>query len=163
MSRDLGGMTTQSKVARPKARRFALALILAGAALPATPPAHARTRSHATIHMRHAAVKGARGPAGIASVYDGSFHGRRMADGHVFSVASDSAASRTLPLGTTATVVNLENGRRQNICIRDRMGNRGHAFLDLSPATAHRLGMGRPGLIHVVLTSLRFPVRSTGS
>jgi rare lipoprotein A len=97
---------------------------------------------------------------GIASVYDTSFNRRRMADGARFSIWSDSAASRTLPLGTIALVTNTSNGRRISVCIRDRGPYVGHRLLDMSPATAHALGMGQPGLMHITIRPIRIPLTS---
>ena len=39
------------------------------------------------------------------------FNGRKMANGRRFNPNSNIAASRSLPLGTTAKVKNLENHR----------------------------------------------------
>ena len=44
---------------------------------------------------------------GIASFYADMFTGREMADGTRMNPNADNAASRTLPLGTTAKVTNL--------------------------------------------------------
>jgi rare lipoprotein A (peptidoglycan hydrolase) len=79
---------------------------------------------------------------GKASVYSRRFTGRRMAGGAHFHPASDSAASRTLPLGTVAAVTNLETGRTATVRIRDRGPYRTDRILDVSPRTAEELGMG---------------------
>ena len=47
---------------------------------------------------------------GKASFYAHMFAGRKMADGNKMNPAHSNAASRTLPLGTTARVTNLERG-----------------------------------------------------
>jgi rare lipoprotein A len=47
----------------------------------------------------------------MTSVYAERFRGRRMADGTRFDPVSNAAASKTLPLGTTAHVTNLKTGR----------------------------------------------------
>ena len=49
--------------------------------------------------------------AGRASYYAGNFRNRKMTDGNRFDPGSDAAASKTLPLGTTAKVTNVQNGR----------------------------------------------------
>ena len=74
-----------------------------------------------------------------------------MADGGIFSVNSDSAASRNFPLGAKVMVTNLDTGRRCLVRIRDRIG--AHRLVDLSPASAQRLGMDvrHPGLMHVAM------------
>src|SRR5262249_52036380 len=48
---------------------------------------------------------------GRASYYAKHFTDRKMADGHRFDPNANVAASKTLPLGTTAKVTNLQNGR----------------------------------------------------
>lgn len=103
----------------------------------------------------------ARTQRGIASVYATSFNRRKMANGARFSIWSNSAASRTLPLGTVALVTNVKNGRHVSVCIRDRGPYVGHRLLDMSPATAHALGMHHPGLMHITLKPLRIPAKRT--
>jgi rare lipoprotein A len=51
---------------------------------------------------------------GKASFYSRDFAGKKMANGKPFHTNSNSAASKTLPLGTTAKVTNLDNGRSQS-------------------------------------------------
>jgi rare lipoprotein A len=48
---------------------------------------------------------------GKASYYGQKFYSKKMADGTSMNPQSDSAASKTLPLGTKARVTNLENGK----------------------------------------------------
>ena len=55
---------------------------------------------------------------GIASFYADMFTGREMADGTRMNPNADNAASRTLPLGTTAKVTNLEAGQSAEVTIR---------------------------------------------
>jgi rare lipoprotein A len=57
---------------------------------------------------------------GKASFYAEKFAGRKMADGTIMRPQSDNAASKTLPLGTTAKVTNLETGRSAVVTIHDR-------------------------------------------
>ncbi len=94
---------------------------------------------------------------GVASFYADRFHGRTMADGGRFDRRSNHAASRTLPLGTMARVTNLENGRRATVRIRDRGPYVGNRIIDLSPATADRLGFRREGLARVEVQVTRLP------
>ena len=94
---------------------------------------------------------------GIASFYSGSFHGRRMADGTRFSVYSNSAASRTLPLGTLARVTNRSNGKVALVKIRDRGPYVGHRILDVSPSVAGHLGFRDKGLADVIIEVAMMP------
>lgn len=91
---------------------------------------------------------------GIASYYAMRFHGRKMADGGVFLAGSNSAASRTLPLGTVVKVTNKENNRTAIVIIRDRGPYAKRRIIDLSPATAGRLGFLHSGRVPVIVSPL---------
>lgn len=96
---------------------------------------------------------------GIATYYAKKFTNRLMADGGRFDPRSDSAASKTLPLGSRAEVVNLDNGRKATVTIRDRGPNVRGAIIDVSPKTAELLGMTHRGRARVRVTPL--PGQST--
>ena len=64
-----------------------------------------------------------------------------MADGTPMHLSADNAASRTLPLGTTAIVTNLETGLTAHVTIRDRGPYVDGRLIDLSPATARKIGL----------------------
>jgi rare lipoprotein A len=57
---------------------------------------------------------------GRASYYARRFTNRKMADGGHFDPNSNAAASKTLPLGTTAKVTNLANGKSATVTVQDR-------------------------------------------
>ena len=78
---------------------------------------------------------------GKASFYARMFAGRKMADGTIMEPQGDNAASKTLPLGTTARVTNLENGRSAVVTIRDRGPYIQGRIVDLSPSTAKAIGL----------------------
>lgn len=85
----------------------AMAAILAAAwcALCAAPPCVAAERApSAHPSHRHRLDHSGRRQVGKASVYARKFAGRKMADGKIMKPADDNAASKTLPLGTTARV-----------------------------------------------------------
>jgi rare lipoprotein A len=97
---------------------------------------------------------------GKASFYADDFSGKTMADGTPMSLASNNAASLTLPLGTTAKVTNLENGKAAIITIRDRGPYAKGRIVDLSPATARQIGLSKSqGLARVVVQKIRVPAR----
>ncbi len=73
-----------------------------------------------------------RSQQGEASYYGREFNGRRMAIGERFDPGSDSAAHRSLPLGTTARVTNLQNGRSATGKVRDRGPYARNRVIDLS-------------------------------
>ena len=96
---------------------------------------------------------------GEASYYANRFHGRQMANGERFDARSNSAAHRTLPLGTVARVTNLENGKSAVVEIEDRGPYARGRIIDLSPRTAERLDMKEEGTARVSVTPLRVPER----
>jgi rare lipoprotein A len=91
---------------------------------------------------------------GVATYYAKKFTNRLMADGGRFDPRSDSAASKTLPLGSRAEVVNLDNGRKAIVTIRDRGPHVRDAIIDVSPKTAEQLGMMHRGRARVRVTPL---------
>ena len=96
---------------------------------------------------------------GMASFYASRFAGRKMADGTPMRPQGDNAASITLPLGTTALVTNLKTGRTAIVTIRDRGPYVKGRIVDLSPATARKIGIGsREGLAPVEVTPIEVPL-----
>jgi rare lipoprotein A len=101
--------------------------------------------------------------AGVASFYSEMFTGRKMADGRRMDPNDDNAASRTLPLGTTAKVTNLETGRSAEVTIQDRGPYVKGRIIDLSPATAREIGLDRrDGLARVVVAPIEVPLPNGG-
>ena len=95
---------------------------------------------------------------GKASFYGGKFSGRKMADGTRMNPHDDGAASKTLPLGTTAKVTNVETGESAVVTIRDRGPYVRGRIVDLSPATAQKVGIDRhDGVSQVAVTPLSLP------
>ena len=101
---------------------------------------------------------------GQASFYAPKFAGRKMADGTPMDPQGDNAASKTLPLGTTARVTNLETGRSAVVTIQDRGPFVEGRIVDLSPATAEQIGLSKQeGLAQVEVTPLRLPEAGVAS
>ena len=126
--------------------RAAAAPVAASAAQPATP--HPKPRLDRTGRTR----------VGKASFYAGKFSGRKMADGTRMDPQDDSAASKTLPLGTTAKVTNLETGESAVVTIRDRGPHVRGRIVDLTPATAEKVGIDRhEGVSKVAVTPISVP------
>src|SRR3954468_6463925 len=118
------------------------------------PSAHAHSHEHLTAAHRRLAARGNPGShiqRGMASVYAEKFRGRRMADGTRFDPVSNAAASKTLPLGTTAHVTNLQNGRTATVEVRDRGPHRAGRIIDVSPGSANALGIDRHGTARVAV------------
>jgi rare lipoprotein A len=151
--------------------RHSLRIALAGAAIAAlacaqarpaaTPSAAASAVAPAASHVRHAKPRldlSGRTRVGKASFYAGKFKGRSMADGTRMDPQDDSAASKTLPLGTTARVTNLETGESAVVTIRDRGPHVKGRIVDLTPATAQKVGIDRhEGVSKVAVTPLSLP------
>ena len=96
---------------------------------------------------------------GKASFYARMFAGRKMADGSPMEPTGNNAASRTLPLGTTARVTNLETGKAAIVTIRDRGPYVAGRIVDLSPATAHEIGLEpRTGVTRVAVSPITVPM-----
>ena len=98
---------------------------------------------------------------GKASIYAPMFAGRKMADGTRMRPSSNNAASRTLPLGTTAKVTNLETGKTAIVTIHDRGPYVAGRILDLSPATARDIGLDRrTGVTQVEVAPIVIPMQN---
>jgi rare lipoprotein A len=95
---------------------------------------------------------------GKASFYARMFSGRKMADGNTMDPQKNNAASRTLPLGTIAMVTNLKTGKSAVVTIQDRGPYVAGRIVDLSPATAHEIGITpREGVTKVEVAPLAVP------
>jgi rare lipoprotein A len=96
---------------------------------------------------------------GKASFYAKKFAGRKMADGTTMNPHSDNAASKTLPLGTTAKVTNLETGKSAVVTIKDRGPYVKGRIVDLSPATAQKIGIDQSdGVADVKVVPIAVPL-----
>jgi rare lipoprotein A len=96
---------------------------------------------------------------GKASFYAKMFAGRTMADGTRMEPTGNNAPSRTLPLGTTAKVTNLETGKSAVVTIRDRGPYVVGRIVGLSPATAQEIGLEpRQGVTKVTVSPITVPL-----
>ena len=96
---------------------------------------------------------------GKASFYANFFAGKKMADGKIMDPQTNNAASRTLPLGTTARVTNLETGKSAVVTIQDRGPYVDGRIVDLSPATAQKIGITpREGIAKVEVAPIAVPM-----
>jgi rare lipoprotein A (peptidoglycan hydrolase) len=80
---------------------------------------------------------------GEASFYDKGFRGIRAANGEKFDQWKRTAAHPTLPLGTHATVTNLENEKAVKVQITDRGPYAKGRDLDLSKRAAKEIGLAK--------------------
>ncbi|WP_332814724.1 septal ring lytic transglycosylase RlpA family protein [Ramlibacter sp.] len=118
------------------------ALLMSIGLLLAAGPLHADDADASERGARKPALdRSGRAQVGEASFYARKFAGRPMADGTPMDPHGDNAASKTLPLGTTATVTNLDTGLSAVVTIQDRGPFVEGRIVDLSPATARRIGL----------------------
>ena len=95
---------------------------------------------------------------GNASFYGKKFSGKKMADGTKMNPYDDNAASKTLPLGTTARVTNLKTGKSAVVTIQDRGPYVKGRIVDLSPSTAQEIGIERDeGVAKVEVAPIAVP------
>ncbi|GLQ57777.1 septal ring lytic transglycosylase RlpA family protein [Devosia nitrariae] len=78
--------------------------------------------------------------AGEASWYGADFHGRRTANGEIFSANAITAAHPTLPLPSYVRVTNQRNGRSLVVRVNDRGPYMPGRIIDLSYRAASMLG-----------------------
>jgi rare lipoprotein A len=92
---------------------------------------------------------------GKASWYGKRFHGKPTASGEVFDQRLMTAAHKTLPLGSRARVINLQNGNSVEVTINDRGPFAPGRIIDLSRAAADELGILESGLAQVRIELLQ--------
>jgi rare lipoprotein A len=145
-----------------------LVIACATTAIAAEPDAHhssAASASHASAKSSHTASRAnpkldfsGHKRVGKASFYAKKFAGRKMADGSRMNPHDDNAASKTLPLGTTAKVTNVETGQSAVVTIQDRGPYAKGRIVDLSPSTAQKIGISRQeGVAQVEVAPLALP------
>jgi rare lipoprotein A (peptidoglycan hydrolase) len=86
---------------------------------------------------------------GEASFYGEGFHGKTTAAGDRFDRHGLTAAHPSLPLGSEATVTNLENGSSVEVRINDRGPHALGRDIDLSEGAARVIGLDREGSVPV--------------
>ena len=82
---------------------------------------------------------------GEASWYGKGFHGKKTASGETFDQHDLTAAHPTLPMGTEATVTNLETGKSVEVTINDRGPYSKGRDIDLSKEAAKEIGIKKDG------------------
>ncbi|WP_345890822.1 septal ring lytic transglycosylase RlpA family protein [Devosia oryzisoli] len=86
---------------------------------------------------------------GRASWYGADFHGRRTANGEIFSANAITAAHPTLPLPSYVRVTNTDNGRSMIVRVNDRGPYVSGRIIDLSYRAAAMLGYVNGGSANV--------------
>lgn len=94
---------------------------------------------------------------GEASWYGRYHQGRKTANGDRFDQNDLTAAHPTLPLGTEATITNLDNGKSVRVIINDRGPYAKGRDLDLSRAAARQIGVTENGAAPVRIDAVVTP------
>ena len=100
--------------------------------------------------MAHAQTVGEK-ETGLAAVYSNALNGHVTASGQIYDRSKLTAAHKTLPFGTKIRVTNPKNNKNVVVRVNDRGPVQAGRILDLSPAAAARLGIGRKSMREVNL------------
>lgn len=100
---------------------------------------------------------------GIASWYGREFHGKKTSNGEIYDMYANTAAHKTLPLGTFVRVHNLENSRSAVVRINDRGPFVRGRIIDLSYAAADAIGIVDSGTARVEVVALGKPAPAGGT
>ncbi len=84
-------------------------------------------------------------------------HGHTGSDGVRYEGSAPTAAHKTLPLGSTVRVTNLDTGQSALVRITDRGPFAKGRVMDMSEVAAKELGMYRAGVAHVRLEAYPHP------
>jgi rare lipoprotein A len=106
---------------------------VAPAPAPVPPPPPPQSRAKSTNSVR-------------ASYQGDEMAGRRTASGEVFDPDEMTAASKTLPIGSTVIVTNPKTGKSVKVRINDRGPHVRGRSLDLSRRAAEELGITEKGV-----------------
>jgi len=119
-------------------------------------PGPATQRPYVIAGKRYYPVPSAQGyqETGIASWYGKKFHGRKTSNGEVYDMYAETAAHKTLPMGTMLLVKNLENGRNTVVRINDRGPFVKNRIVDLSYTSAKKIGLVQNGTAKITITAL---------
>jgi rare lipoprotein A (peptidoglycan hydrolase) len=83
---------------------------------------------------------------GRGSYYAKHFTNRKMANGQKFDPNGHVAASKTLPLGTTAKVTNVQKGKSTMVKVEDRGPHANGRIIDVAPKAADELDLKKQGV-----------------
>jgi rare lipoprotein A len=98
------------------------------------------------------------GDVGKASIYSESLAGKPTASGKPLDLGADVVASKTLPIGSTAKVTNLETGKSALVKVEDRGKLPKGRLVDLTPSTARKIGLSqKQGVASVSVTPATKP------
>ena len=140
-----------------------LAALLLAAVAAAAPGKPAPAVDHAAKARPVHVDRSGKPRKGKASYYSRKFSGKKMANGEKLDPSSNDAASKALPLGTTAKVTNLENDQSAVVVVKDRGPYVDGRIIDVTPSTANKLGMKKDGVAKVEVQPLKLPPKPDAS
>lgn len=92
----------------------------------------------------------AKGSGAVRASYQGdAYAGHRTANGERYDPNALTAASSTLPIGSTVVVTNPATGRSVKVRVNDRSPNAHGRVLDLSKRAAEEIGITKSGVARV--------------
>jgi rare lipoprotein A (peptidoglycan hydrolase) len=140
---------------------IAAGLLLAGCSAGASPSGPSQVSAKPVSYLRHSSSAalgpqkpGPQKPSGTvtASKYSSGLAGNCTSNGERYNPNGLTAASRTLPMGSTVKVTNVKNGSSVKVRINDRGPYVRGRSLDVSTRAAHEIGLGDKGLAKVKIT-----------
>ena len=99
---------------------------------------------------------------GTASWYGEKFHGRKTSNGETYNMYDMTAAHKTLPLGVSVRVTQLDTGRSVVVRVNDRGPFVKGRIIDLSYAAAKDLGIVGAGTGPVRVEALGYREQAAG-
>lgn len=84
-----------------------------------------------------------------ASYYADKYHGRKAADGSIFSQEKLTAASNKHKLGDSLEVVNVQNGKSVRVKVTDRLHKKYSHRIDLSKKAFRSIAPTKQGVVKV--------------
>jgi len=100
------------------------------------------------------AASSSKGTMVTSSWYGKSHHGRTMANGKPFDMYADTAAHKTLPMGTQLNLTNPANGSSVQVKVTDRGPFIPGRNLDVSYGAARKLGMVEAGVAKLKMNKI---------
>jgi rare lipoprotein A len=116
-------------------------------------PSHDDAQPKAAPHVDRSGRK----QKGAASYYGKHFSHKKTASGEPLDPNKKTAASKTLPIGTKATVTNTENGKSTEVVVTDRGPYAKDRIIDVTRKAADELGMKKDGVTQVEVKPVEVP------
>ena len=121
------------------------------------PPAAAAPVAPAPAPVTAPVTKSADAMDGLATVYSDKLNGRKTASGQVFRQSELTAAHPSLAFGTKVKVTNTKNNKSVEVRINDRGPTQAGRVIDMSSASAAKIGIGKNGSAPVKLEVVSGP------